>query len=111
LEQWLKTQPLIAYSEELPIIRRFWRMVFGRRLDIVPALVLPDLRMIRESIAAGLGFSVLPDYLCTEMVATQDLTLLLKPSAPITNQIWLTYRKSARQSRQIVLLLELLNTM
>jgi DNA-binding transcriptional LysR family regulator len=111
LEQWLKTQPLIAYSEELPIIRRFWRMVFGRRLDIVPTLVLPDLRMIRESISAGLGFSVLPDYLCTEMVKTKALTLLLKPSAPIANQIWLTYRKSARQSRQIVLLLELLNTM
>jgi DNA-binding transcriptional LysR family regulator len=111
LEQWLKTQPLIAYSEELPIIRRFWRMVFGRRLDIVPAVVLPDLRMIRESISAGLGFSVLPDYLCTEMVEMNALTLLLKPSTPITNQIWLTYRKSARQSRQIVLLLELLNTM
>jgi DNA-binding transcriptional LysR family regulator len=81
--------------------------------------VFPDLRMIWESIAAGLGFSVLPDYLCTEMVKTKSLTLLLKPSTPITysaseaiaNQIWLTYRKSARQSRQIVLLLELLNTM
>jgi DNA-binding transcriptional LysR family regulator len=110
LEQWLKKQPLIAYSEELPIIRRFWRLVFGRRLDIVPTLVLPDLRMIRESIVAGLGFSVLPDYLCAEMVETKALTLLLKPSAPIANQIWLAYRKATRQSRQIVLLLELLNT-
>jgi DNA-binding transcriptional LysR family regulator len=111
LEQWLRTQPLIAYSEELPIIRRFWRVVFGRRLDIVPALVLPDLKMIRDSIAAGLGFSVLPDYLCAEMVEVKALTLLLNPSTAITNQIWLAYRKSVRQSRQIVLLLELLNTM
>jgi DNA-binding transcriptional LysR family regulator len=108
LEQWLRTQPLIAYSEELPIIRRFWRLVFGRRLDIVPALVLPDLRMIRESIAAGLGFSVLPDYLCTEMVTTKTLALLLKPTTAITNQIWLAYRKSERQSQQTLLLLELL---
>jgi DNA-binding transcriptional LysR family regulator len=109
LEQWLKTQPLIAYSEELPIIRRFWRMVFGRRLDIVPTLVLPDLRMIRESIGTGLGFSVLPDYLCTEMVEAKSLTLLLNPSTAITNQIWLAYRKSARQSRQVLSLLELLS--
>ncbi|MEO8892386.1 MAG: LysR family transcriptional regulator, partial [Coleofasciculaceae cyanobacterium] len=29
LENWLKTQPIIAYSEDLPIIRRFWRIVFG----------------------------------------------------------------------------------
>jgi DNA-binding transcriptional LysR family regulator len=111
LEQWLKKQPLIAYSEELPIIRRFWRLVFGRRLDIAPTLVLPDLRMIRDSIVAGLGFSVLPDYLCKDLVTAQKLTLLLQPSTPIANQIWLTYRKSTRQSRQIVLLLELLNTM
>jgi DNA-binding transcriptional LysR family regulator len=109
LEQWLKTQPLIAYSEELPIIRRFWRMVFGHRLDIVPTLVLPDLRMIRESIGAGLGFSVLPDYLCTEMVEAKSLTLLLNPSIAITNQIWLACRKSARQSRQVLSLLELLS--
>ncbi len=108
LEQWLKKQPLIAYSEELPIIRRFWRLVFGRRLDIAPTLVLPDLRMIRDSISAGLGFSVLPDYLCTEMLEIKDLTLLLKPTTAITNQLWLAYRKSARQSRPIMLLMELL---
>lgn len=27
LENWLKIQPLITCSEELPIIRRFWRIV------------------------------------------------------------------------------------
>ena len=50
LEQWLREQPLIAYGEDLPIIRRFWRVVFGRRLDTVPKLILPDLRMIRQAV-------------------------------------------------------------
>jgi hypothetical protein len=27
-----------AYSEELPIIRRFWRVVFGQRLAVNPQL-------------------------------------------------------------------------
>jgi hypothetical protein len=36
--QWLRPQPLIAYSEELPIIRRFWRVVFGQRLAVNPQL-------------------------------------------------------------------------
>jgi DNA-binding transcriptional LysR family regulator len=105
LEQWLRTQPLIAYSEDLPIIRRFWRTVFGRRLDATPKLVLPDLRMIRQAIHNGLGFSVLPDYLCTEMVAHGQLTLILNPSNPIKNQLWLAYRKSERQSQRVKLLL------
>jgi DNA-binding transcriptional LysR family regulator len=110
LEQWLRGQPLIAYSEELPIVRRFWRVVFGRRLDVVPRLVLPDLQMIRQAIAIGFGFSVLPDYLCEEMVGTGALTLILKPTDAVSNQIWLAYRKSERQSQRIQLLLDLLNS-
>lgn len=110
LEQWLREQPLIAYSEELPIVRRFWRVVFGRRLDVVPRLVLPDLQMIRQAIAAGFGFSVLPDYLCEEMVNSNALTLILKPTDAVSNQIWLAYRKSERQSQRIQLLVDLLNS-
>jgi DNA-binding transcriptional LysR family regulator len=108
LEQWLKSQPLIAYSEDLPIIRRFWRVIFGRRLATVPRLVLPDLRLIRQAVVAGLGFSVLPDYLCEDGVNSNALKLILKPTNAVTNQIWLSYRKSERQSPSIELLLKLL---
>ncbi|BAU15720.1 transcriptional regulator, LysR family (plasmid) [Leptolyngbya sp. NIES-3755] len=108
LEQWLRRQPLIAYSEELPIVRRFWRVVFGRRLDVDPRLVLPDLQMIRQAISAGFGFSVLPDYLCDEMVDSKSLTLILNPKDAVSNQIWLAYRRSERQSQRIQLLLDLL---
>ncbi|MCU0552883.1 MAG: LysR family transcriptional regulator [Leptolyngbya sp. Prado105] len=108
LEQWLRRQPLIAYSEELPIVRRFWRVVFGRRLDVAPRLVLPDLQMIRQAITAGFGFSVLPDYLCDEMVDSKLLTLILKPTDAVSNQILLAYRRSERQSQRIQLLLDLL---
>ncbi len=108
LEQWLKTQSLIAYSEELPIIRRFWRIVFGRRLDMLPSFVIPDLRAIRQAIAAGFGFSILPDYLCQEMVSSKSLTLVLKPTNAVTNQLWLAFRKSERRSPRIKMLLDLI---
>jgi DNA-binding transcriptional LysR family regulator len=110
LEQWLKSQPLIAYSEDLPIVRRFWRVVFGRRLDTVPQLVLPDLRLIRQAVVSGLGFSVLPDYLCEDGINSNTLKLVLKPTNVVTNQIWLSYRKSERQSLRVGLLLKLLVT-
>jgi DNA-binding transcriptional LysR family regulator len=107
LEQWLKTQPLVAYSEDLPIVRRFWRVVFGHRLDQVPQLVLPDLRLIRQAVANGLGFSVLPNYLCESAIAAGTLRLILKPSQAVTNQIWLAYRRSAQDSLLIQGLLDL----
>jgi DNA-binding transcriptional LysR family regulator len=101
LEQWLRTQPLIAYGEELPIVRRFWRVVFDRRLDLAPHFIIPDLRGIRSAISQGLGYSILPDYLCTEWIADERLILLLEPKPVVTNQIWLVYRKSERQSQQV----------
>jgi DNA-binding transcriptional LysR family regulator len=104
LAQWLRTQPLIAYSEDLLIVRRFWRVVFSNRLDLVPQLVLPDLRLIRQAIASGFGFSVLPNYLCERAIAAGSLRLILKPSQAVTNQIWLVYRKADREAPRIQLL-------
>ena len=105
LEEWLTKQPLISYAEELPIIRRFWRVVFGRRSQMQAQYIIPDLRGIRSAIASGLGYSVLPDYLCNEWIAGGKLALILKPTKAVTNQIWLAYRKSERQSQQTTLLL------
>jgi DNA-binding transcriptional LysR family regulator len=87
LRQWLKHQPWIAYSEDLPIIRRFWRVTFGQRLDVNPRWVIPDLRLIRAAVAQGLGYSILPDYLCEDWVANNQLALILKPANAVTNQI------------------------
>ncbi|MBD3885790.1 LysR family transcriptional regulator [Phormidium tenue FACHB-886] len=106
LEHWLKLQSWIAYSEDLPIIRRFWRVIFGKRLDVNPRFVIPDLRSIREAIAQGLGYSVLPDYLCKDWIADNRLALILKPTKAVTNQLWLVYRKKERQSQSVSLLFE-----
>ena len=101
LAQWLLTQPWIAYSEEVPIARRFWRVVFGRRIDVQPKLIIPDLRAIRQAVECGFGFSVLPDYLCADWVIENRLTLVLKPAQAVTNRIWLAFRKSERQLPKI----------
>lgn len=108
LEAWLRKQSWISYGEELPIIRRFWRQVFGRRIDTAPKLIIPDLRGIRQAVEYGLGFSVLPDYLCEHAVQEKRLTLILNPERAITNEIWLACRKSERQAQRTQFLLELL---
>ncbi len=107
LAQWLLTQQWIAYSEELPIARRFWRVVFGRRIDVQPKLIIPDLRAIRQAVASGFGFSILPDYLCEDWVKENRLTLVLKPEQAVTNRIFLAFRKSERQLPKIKRMLEL----
>lgn len=106
LAQWLLTQPWIAYSEEMPIIRRFWRVVFDRRIDLRPKLIVPDLRAITQAVESGFGLSVIPDYLCANLVETNRLTPLLKPKQAVTNCLWLAVRKSEKQLPKIKRMLD-----
>jgi len=107
LEKWLSTQPIISYNEDLAIIRRFWRIVFGRRIAVEPKLIIPDLRSIRQAVEFGLGISVLPDYLCEDSIEENRLTLILNPVKAVKNVIWLAFRKSDIQMQRTRFFLEL----
>ncbi len=88
----LSRVPLIAYAEELPILRRYWRSVFETRLTEVPALVAPDLRGVLAAVEAGGGVSVLPRYLCAGALASGSVIALLEPELPPINTLYLATR-------------------
>lgn len=88
--------PVIAYAEQLPIIRRFWRTVFGRRpAEIVPWAIVPDLRTIAAMVVAGLGVSVLPTYLVQDDLTAGRLVRLADPELPPINTLYLAVRAGA----------------
>ncbi|MBX5457569.1 MAG: LysR family transcriptional regulator [Thermogemmatispora sp.] len=101
LEEWLTSQRWVAYGPELPIIRRFWLHCFERRPTFQAALVLPDLHAIRLAIEQGYGISVLPDYLCRGLLEEGRLRLLWEPPQPVTNELWLAYRRIDRNDARI----------
>lgn len=81
--------PLLAYSEELPLIRKFWRKVFGKTPEANATLVIPDLRAIVQATIAGAGITVMPKYLVEEALANNDLVELVKPAKLSVNQLYL----------------------
>lgn len=102
LVAWLLEQRWISYGIDLPIIRRFWRHCFAQRPAIEPTLVIPDLLLIAQAVAAGFGISVLPTYLCQSALDTGSLQIIWQPTQPITNDLWLAYRVADRQ-RPVIL--------
>lgn len=56
--------PLIAYDEELPLIRALWATMFQRAPEMQAAFTIPDLRIIRDLACDGHRWTVLPDYHC-----------------------------------------------
>lgn len=91
----LRGVPLVAYAEEAPILRRYWRTVFGVRLSRPVDLVVPDLRGVLEAVLAGAGASVLPTYLCEPQLAAGRLRLLVEPELPPLNTIYVVTRADA----------------
>ncbi|GGQ14337.1 LysR family transcriptional regulator [Streptomyces griseomycini] len=95
--------PLLAYAEDLPIVRRYWRHVFGRRLNCHAAVSAPDLRAVLALAVAGAGFSVLPRYLCAGELARGALVLLDEPEDAPINTSFLVQRPGASDNPHVAL--------
>ncbi|WP_328808193.1 LysR family transcriptional regulator [Nonomuraea antri] len=91
----LAALPVVAYAEELPIVRRYWRTVFGRRSTMTAQVVVPDLRGVRSAVLAGMGMSVLPAYLCRGDLAAGRLVALAEPEVAPINTGYLAVRSGA----------------
>ena len=85
----LAAAPMVAYAENLQLIRRYWRLVFGDALPTRPRIVLDDLRGIITAVVAGGGWSVVPTYLARDELASGSLRVLHQPDEPPTNTLHL----------------------
>lgn len=84
--------PLLAYARDLPILRRYWRHVFGERLEREPDLVIADLRAVAAAAVAGAGVTVLPTYLIADELADGRLVVLHPTDDPPINTLYLVRR-------------------
>ena len=85
--------PVVAYAENLPIIRRYWLSVFERRPDDLRTIcIVPDLRGVRSAVVAGAGMSVLPRYLADDDLASGALVALHTPEVAPLNTVYLATR-------------------
>lgn len=102
--------PVLAYAEDLPIVRRYWREVFEKEPQFQAAVVAADLRALIQAAVAGAGVTVVPSYLCDVELADGRLMALHRPAAPPGNDIFLAWSKFAlRHPRNVFVREALLN--
>lgn len=98
----LHAVPLVTYADDLPIARRYWRHVFGRRLSCSAAVTVPDLRGVLSAVVAGAGFTVLPRYLCLAELASGALVTLYEPEDPPINTGFLVQRPGTSDNADVL---------
>jgi DNA-binding transcriptional LysR family regulator len=87
---------LVAYGDNLAIVRRYWRTVFElppEGLNLVATI--PNLAAIADALIAGLGMSVLPRYLVAEPLRNGSLVTLLEPELAPLNTLHVATRERA----------------
>ncbi|MGW0818102.1 LysR family transcriptional regulator [Streptomyces viridiviolaceus] len=106
----LRDVPLVTYAEDLPIVRRYWRTVFGKQLTARAAVTVPNLYAVLAAVASGAGYSVLPRSLCEEHLGSGRLVLLWEPEEPPLNTLFLTQRPGAETNPDVVRVRDCLRT-
>jgi DNA-binding transcriptional LysR family regulator len=98
----LEHLPLVAYSDELPIIRRYWRSEFGARPKNPTAVTVPDLRAVLAAVIAGAGVSALPRYLAEPALAAGSVEQLHHSEVPPLNTLYVVTRSTTTPATDAV---------
>lgn len=93
LSRALTGAPWVAYSNDLPRTRRFWKQHLGHPFDADVRLVAPDLRVVLSAVEAGVGASLLPTMVCEGSLARGSVHELFDVRGLVDPRpFWASYR-------------------
>lgn len=96
----LLQEPLLAYNLELSLVDQWLEHNRIRAFELMPAMVGQDLRAHRSLLVQGVGWSVMPQFLCESQLKSGELQLIPPPRAHTEINYYLIWLPSAlRQPR------------
>ncbi|KJY85681.1 LysR family transcriptional regulator [Pseudoalteromonas piscicida] len=95
----LSSYNVVTYDQDLPLVRQYFDRVFNASCNSNVIAICPDIRAIANIIRSGIGYSVLPDYLCRDLIKAGEL-IQLGPVGP-ENNIYLVWKKGALKHPRI----------
>jgi len=96
IEAILSRQRWLVYSPDLPALRRYWKVNFGKRPSIDPILTIPNFLTIIKAVRLGFGIAIVPEYLCLEELQRKEIIMPWPKQHKVSNQLYLVYKKSFR---------------
>lgn len=106
--EWLTSQKWYGITGDNEHLLRFWQQNFNASPDFRPNYIVPNIHSIINSLSAGPGLGVIPDFLCLNEIQRGAIKLLWSGFSPLRNTLYLARRKDAMYPEQLQRIVKLL---
>jgi len=104
----LRQQLWYSTAADMEHLKNFWMKHFGVHPDFSPNFIVPNISSIIRCLSGANGFSVVPDFLCAEAIASGKIKLIWEGENPLENTLYFGTRKKTMYQKEIEQLEELL---
>ena len=91
--QHLKQELWYSTAADMDHLKNFWVNNFGQHPDFSPNYIVPNMSSIIRCLTNGVGFSVVPDFLCCQAIDAGHVKLLWEGNSPLENTLYFGTRK------------------
>lgn len=110
LESWLKLQTWYSTAADMDHLKNFWQQNFKKTIDFKPNYIVPNISSIVRCLSSAEGFSILPDFLCREEIASGTVKLIWEGNTIIENTLYFGTRKKTMYDREINMVKDIFET-
>lgn len=97
----LKQQLWYSTTADMEHLKNFWLKHFGEHPDFSPNYIVPNISSIIRCLSNNTGFSVVPDFLCKEAIASGKIKLIWEGSNPLENTLYFGTRKKTIYHKEV----------
>ncbi|SHM53342.1 LysR family transcriptional regulator [Myroides odoratimimus] len=108
IEHFLKQQLWYSTAADMEHLKIFWLAHFGTHPDFSPNFIVPNISSIIRCLSGATGFSVVPDFLCSDALSAKKIQVVWEGAIPLENTLYFGTRKKTMYSKEIETLEKLL---
>ncbi|OPC64650.1 LysR family transcriptional regulator [Elizabethkingia miricola] len=97
----LKQQLWYSTAADMEHLKNFWLKHFGEHPDFSPNYIVPNISSIIRCLSDSKGFSVVPDFLCADVLNSGKIKMVWEGTHPVENTLYFGTRKKTMYQEEI----------
>ena len=101
VRNFLKQQLWYSTAGDMEHLKNFWMKNFNEHPDFSPNFIVPNITSIVRCLSNGDGFSIVPDFLCSEALHSGKIKMVWKGTQPLENTLYFGTREKTIYENEI----------